>query len=128
MRLGYVPGVVDAPALIGLQSGAFTAGLRRMTLDPVAFGSERQVSAALQDGQLDAAYLDPVAAVAAWQSARRSPVRIVAGAASGGVQFVVRRGISSRRAAGARAPGGAGGRGAGGGAGLLAASARACPR
>jgi NitT/TauT family transport system substrate-binding protein len=95
MRLGYVPGVMDAPALIGLQSGGFTAGLRRMTLDPVAFGSDQAETAALQDGQLDAAYLDPVAAVTAWQSARRSPVRIVAGGASGGVQFVVRKGISS---------------------------------
>ena len=95
LRLGYVPGVMDAPALVGLQSGAFTAGLSRMTLDPVAFASEQEVSAALQDGQLDAAYLDPVAAVASWQSVRRSPVQIVAGAASGGVQFVVRKGITT---------------------------------
>ena len=60
----------------------------------MAFGSEQEESAALQDGQLDAAYLDPVAAVGAWQSGRRSPVRIIAGGALGGVQFVVRKGIS----------------------------------
>ena len=94
LRLGYVPDVVDSPVLVGLQSGAFTAGLSRMTLQPVAFPSMQAETLALQNGQLDAAYLDPVAAVIAWQSGRRFPVQIVAGAASGGVEFVVRKGIT----------------------------------
>jgi ABC-type nitrate/sulfonate/bicarbonate transport system substrate-binding protein len=58
LRLGYVPGVMDAPALVGLQSGAFTAGPSRMTLDPVAFPLEKAETAALQDGQLDAGLFD----------------------------------------------------------------------
>ena len=94
LRLGYVPDVVDAAVLVGLQSGAFTAGLSRMTLQPVPFPSMQAETAALENGQLDAAYLDPVAAVAAWQAGGRFPVRIVAGAASGGVEFVVRKGIT----------------------------------
>lgn len=94
LRLGYVPDVVDSAALVGLQSGAFAAGLSRMTLQPEPFPSVQEEMLALENGQLDAAYLDPVAAVAVWQSAHRFPVRIVAGAASGGAEFVVRKGIT----------------------------------
>jgi NitT/TauT family transport system substrate-binding protein len=95
LRLGYVPDVADSAVLVGLQSGALVAGLSRMSLQPEPFGSVQEEMLALREGQLDAAYLDPVAAVAVWQSAHRFPVRIVAGAASGGAEFVVRKTITS---------------------------------
>ena len=88
LRLGYVPEVLDAPALVGLQEGYFARSLGRARLEPVSFTSGQAELAALEDGGLDAAYLDPVAAVAAWQAGGR-PVRVVAGAASGGAEFVV---------------------------------------
>jgi NitT/TauT family transport system substrate-binding protein len=96
LRVGFIPAVMDAPVLVGLQQGTFIRDLGRAGLEPVAFPSVPAETAALEDGQLDAAYLDPVAAVAAWQSSRW-PVRVVAGVASGGAEFVVRKSITSLR-------------------------------
>ena len=98
LRVGFVPGVVDAPVLVGLQMGTFGRDLGRAGLEPVSFPSVQAETAALEDGQLDAAYLDPVAAITAWQSPGR-PVRVVAGAASGGAGFVVRKSITTARLA-----------------------------
>jgi len=92
LRLGYVPQVLDAPALVGLRMGAFARNLGRV--EPVAFTSGQAELQALEDGGLDAAYLDPVAAVTAWQSGRL-PVRVVAGVASGGAEFVVGKKITA---------------------------------
>lgn len=94
LRLGFVPGVTDASALVGMQMGFFGEHLGRVTLEPVPLSSAADEVTALEHGQLDAAYLDPVAAVMAWQSSARGLVRIVAGAASGGAELVVAKGIT----------------------------------
>jgi NitT/TauT family transport system substrate-binding protein len=94
LRLGFVAAVADAPVLVGLQMGSFTRYLKKAGPEPVTFPSMEAETAALEDGQLDAAYLDPVAAVAAWQ-ASRGRVRVVAGAVSGGAEFVVRKGVNT---------------------------------
>ena len=94
LRVGFVPGVVDAPVLVGLQMGTFVRDLGRAGLEPVTFPSVAAETAALEDGQLDAAYLDPVAAITAWQSSGRR-VRVVAGVTTGGAEFVVRKSLTS---------------------------------
>jgi NitT/TauT family transport system substrate-binding protein len=96
LRLGYTFNLADAPALAGLQLGYFTASLPGVAVDPAPFASNAAEVAALEHGQLDAAYIDPVAAVAAWQSAP-GQIKIIAGAASGGAELVVRTGITSAR-------------------------------
>jgi NitT/TauT family transport system substrate-binding protein len=96
LRVGYLPGLLDAPALVGLQTGMFGRDLGRARVEPVAFTSVQAEVTSLEDGGLDAAYLDPVAAVAAWQ-AGRLPVRVVSGVASGGAEFVVGKKITSMR-------------------------------
>jgi sulfonate transport system substrate-binding protein len=103
LRLGFTFSLADAPALAGLQMGYFGADLPGMIVDPVPFTTNAAEVAALEDGQLDAAYMDPVAAVAAWQSAPGGLIKVVAGAASGGAELVVRSGITSARQL-ARAP------------------------
>jgi NitT/TauT family transport system substrate-binding protein len=96
LRLGFTFGLADAPALAGLQLGYFTADLPGVAVAPAPSASTAAEVAALEHGQLDAAYIDPVAAVAAWQSAPGT-IKIIAGAASGGAELVVRAGITSAR-------------------------------
>jgi NitT/TauT family transport system substrate-binding protein len=95
LRLGFTLNLAEAPALIGLQMGYFQADLGRVTLKPVTFTSNAAEIEALERGQLDAAYMDPVAAVAVWQSAPGGLVKIISGSASGGAELVVRGGIST---------------------------------
>jgi NitT/TauT family transport system substrate-binding protein len=95
LRLGLTEGIADAPALVGWQTGLFGQNLGKVTLEPMPFTSTAAEVTALEQGQLDAAYLDPVAALQAWQSAPGGLIRIVAGAASGGAELVVARRITS---------------------------------
>jgi NitT/TauT family transport system substrate-binding protein len=93
LRLGYTAVLADAPALAGLQLGFLPPDLGTVGLDPVAYGSPQAEELALERGQLDAAYLDPVAAVAVWQADHG--IRIVAGVATGGAELVTRDRITS---------------------------------
>lgn len=95
LRLGFTTGLADAPVLAGLQMGYFSAGLGAVTVDPVPFPTTAAEALAVQRGQVDAAYLDPMAAVAVWQSAGQTGIKVIAGVASGGAELVVRRGITS---------------------------------
>lgn len=96
LRLGFTFNLADAPAMAGLQLGYFTAALPGVLVNPAPFASTTAEVAALEHGQLDAAYIDPVAAVAAFQAAP-GLIKIIAGAASGGAELVVRAGITSAR-------------------------------
>jgi NitT/TauT family transport system substrate-binding protein len=72
----------DAIALAGIGCGYFQQNLGPgTTLDAIAYSSSAAEAAAFAHGQLDAAYINPVAAVGAWQ-ATRGQIRIIAGAAS----------------------------------------------
>lgn len=95
LRLGYVTELADAPVLAGLQMGFIGSGAGDVTVDAVPFTSSVAEAQALARGQLDAAYIDPVLAVAVWESAGDRGIRIVAGSASGGVELVARSGITS---------------------------------
>ena len=97
LRLGYTGDLADAPALAGTQMGFITSSLGYVTLEPVVYGSPMAEAQALVRGQLDAAYLDPVTAVAVWQAeaAHGGLIKIIAGAASGGAELVARSGITS---------------------------------
>ena len=97
LRLGFTLNLADAPALVGLQMGYFQADLQRATLEPVQFTSNTAEVEALERGQLDAAYMDPVAAVAVWQSAPGGLIKIISGGASGGAELIVRGGIKTGR-------------------------------
>jgi NitT/TauT family transport system substrate-binding protein len=90
LRLGFGEDVVDAPALVGLQMGYFQRDLGRASLEAAPFTSPASLMTALANGQLDAAYVDPVSAVMASEQAR-GMLRIVAGAACGGSELVVQK-------------------------------------
>ena len=95
LRLGLSDDLADAPALTGWQLGFFGQNLGKVTLEPESYSSSAAEAVALEDGQLDAAYLDPMAALQVWQSARDGVIRIVAGATSGGAELVVAPKITS---------------------------------
>lgn len=91
VRLGLMADLCDGPGLAAADLGYFGqelgSGLR---LDPVAYASAAAESAALAAGRLDAAYVDPVAAVTAWQ-ASGGQLRIISGAGAGGSELVAGR-------------------------------------
>jgi len=93
LRLGYLLDVPDAPALVGTQMGYYQQNLGKVSLQPQAFTSAAAEITALQTGQLDAAYLDPVTAVTLSQRLHGG-LRIVAGAALGGTELVVSKTIT----------------------------------
>ena len=95
LRLGLVEDITDAPALLGWQTGLFGQNLGRVTLEPAPFTSTAAEVTALEDGHLDAAYLDPVAALQVWQSTPGGLLKIIAGAATGGAELVVAPQITS---------------------------------
>jgi NitT/TauT family transport system substrate-binding protein len=88
LRLGLAENITDAPALLGWQMGFYGQNLGKVTLQPAPFTSGTAEITALRDGQLDAAYLDPIAALQAWQAAP-GLLKIIAGAATGGAQLIV---------------------------------------
>jgi NitT/TauT family transport system substrate-binding protein len=90
LRLGLVDGLVGAPGLVAVQKGYFQQDLgAEVILKPMPYATAAAEAKALAAGQLDAAYLDPVAAVRLWQDSRGRLIRVVAGAATGGAELVV---------------------------------------
>jgi ABC-type nitrate/sulfonate/bicarbonate transport system substrate-binding protein len=84
LRLGYIPAIPDAIALAGIADGYFQQDLGPgITLEAIPYATPGAETAALQHGQIDAAYINPVAAISAWQATRHQ-IRIIAGAASAG--------------------------------------------
>jgi NitT/TauT family transport system substrate-binding protein len=94
LRLGLTENLTDAPALLGWQLGFYGQNLGKVTLQPAPFTSAAAEITALREGQLDAAYLDPIAALQAWQ-ADPGLIKIIAGAAAGGAELVVAPHITS---------------------------------
>jgi ABC-type nitrate/sulfonate/bicarbonate transport system substrate-binding protein len=89
VSLGFVAGAGDGVALVGVRDGLFREDLgSSVALVARQYGSSAAAESALARGQLDAAYLSPVSAVAAWQ-ATRGGVRVLAGAAASRGQSAV---------------------------------------
>jgi NitT/TauT family transport system substrate-binding protein len=96
LRLGFLENITHAPALVGIKEGFFTRDLGGgVTLKLVPFSTGTQEATALLAGQLDAAYVGPNPAIKAWQESSGRLIRVISGAASGGAELVVRRGITS---------------------------------
>jgi sulfonate transport system substrate-binding protein len=93
LRLGYFANVTHAPALIGVQDGLFAKELGHTTLTTQVFNAGPDEVEALFGGALDAAYIGPSPTINAYGQSDGDAIRIIAGAASGGAQLVVRDGI-----------------------------------
>ena len=93
LRLGYFANVTHAPALIGVQEGFFADELGDTKLTTQVFNAGPDVVEAVFAGALDASYIGPSPTINAYGQSEGDAVRIIAGAASGGAQLVVRPGI-----------------------------------
>jgi len=96
LRLGFLTNITHAPALIGISKGFFAKDLgKKVTLVLKPFGTGTEEATALLAGQLDAAYVGPNPTIKAWQTSKGSLIRVISGAASGGAELVVKKGINS---------------------------------
>jgi NitT/TauT family transport system substrate-binding protein len=95
LRLGYFANLTHAPALIGVQNGLFAKELGATKLKTQVFNAGPDEVTALFAGALDAAYIGPSPTLNAYGQSNGDAIRIIAGAASGGAQLVVRDGINS---------------------------------
>jgi NitT/TauT family transport system substrate-binding protein len=96
LRLGYFPNVTHAPAVIGVETGAFQEALGDdVELDVVTFNSGTEAVEAIFSGALDASFIGPNPAINAYAKSGGDAVRIVSGTTSGGAALVVREGIDS---------------------------------
>jgi NitT/TauT family transport system substrate-binding protein len=96
LRLGFQENITHAPALVGVKEGFFTKNLgSNVTLKLYPFSTGTQEATALLAGQLDAAYVGPNPAIKAWQTSGGKLISVISGAASGGAELVVKKGITS---------------------------------
>jgi NitT/TauT family transport system substrate-binding protein len=96
LRLGFLENITHAPALVGVNEGFFTKNLGHgVTLKLYPYSTGTEEATALLAGQLDAAYVGPNPAIKAWQTSGGTEIKIISGAAAGGAELVVKKGIGS---------------------------------
>ena len=96
LRLGFLPNVTHAPALVGVAEGTFTAALGSgVDLPTFTFDSGTEAAEALLAGSLDIAFIGPNPAINAFARSNGEAIRIIAGSTSGGAFLVVRPAITS---------------------------------
>ncbi|MFI7645975.1 ABC transporter substrate-binding protein [Micromonospora sp. NPDC049460] len=96
LRLGYFPNITHAPAVVGVEKGIFAEKLGTgVTLETKTFNAGPAAIEAIFSGALDATYIGPNPTVNAFSKSKGEAVRVVSGAASGGVALVVKPEITS---------------------------------
>jgi NitT/TauT family transport system substrate-binding protein len=96
LRLGYFPNLTHAPAIVGVEKGIFSEKLGdTVDLQTKTFNAGPAAVEALFSGALDATYIGPNPTVNAHSKSQGKAVRVISGAASGGVALVVKPEIKS---------------------------------
>lgn len=98
LRLGYFANVTHAPAVIGINQGQIANALKAAgtnSLTTQVFNAGPAEIEALNAGAIDAAYVGPNPAINSFAQSKGQSVVVVAGAAAGGAQLVVRPEITS---------------------------------
>ncbi|MEX5269724.1 ABC transporter substrate-binding protein [Kocuria sabuli] len=90
LRLGYFGNLTHGPALVGLENDYFAEELGDTELSPQVFNSGPTAVEAMNAGSIDAAFVGPNPAINSFVRSQGRSLAVVAGAASGGAQFVVR--------------------------------------
>jgi NitT/TauT family transport system substrate-binding protein len=95
LRLGYLPNVTHAPALVGINQGLIGSSLGpNVALQTQSFNAGPAEIEAINGDAIDAAYVGPNPAINAFSKSHGRLIRLIAGAASGGAGLVVRSGIT----------------------------------
>jgi len=96
LRLGYFPNITHAPALVGVEKGIFAERLGAgVKLKTSTFNAGPAAIEAIFSGALDAAYVGPNPTINAYSKSKGTAIKVVSGAASGGVALVVKPTISA---------------------------------
>ncbi|MCP3801017.1 ABC transporter substrate-binding protein [Allokutzneria sp. A3M-2-11 16] len=97
LRLGFFPNVTHAAALVGIdqEKGFVAKELGATKLSTQAFNAGPSAIEALLSGSLDATFVGPNPTINAFTKTKGEAVRLIAGAASGGAQLVVKPEITS---------------------------------
>lgn len=91
VNLGYFPNLTHAVALVGVGRGTFQQELgSKVKLQTKTFNAGPAEIQALLAGSIDIAFVGPSPAISGYIASHGTALRVVAGASSGGVLFVVR--------------------------------------
>jgi NitT/TauT family transport system substrate-binding protein len=95
VHLGYFPNLTHAVAIVGYERGTFQQTLgSTVKLVPTTFNAGPAEIEALNSGSIDIAYVGPSPAINGYVKSKGADLRVIAGASSGGVLFVVRPGAN----------------------------------
>jgi NitT/TauT family transport system substrate-binding protein len=95
LRLGYFGNITHAPALVGVSQGLIAKSLGETKLSTQVFNAGPAAIEALNAGAIDATYIGPNPAINSYVKSKGESISIIAGAASGGAQLVVKPGITA---------------------------------
>ena len=99
IRVGYFPNITHAQALIGRAQGEFAKALGPgVEIEWKAFNAGPSAVEALFANAIDMTYIGPNPTVTGYVRSQGEAVRVIAGAASGGVSLVVRQGSGIQKA------------------------------
>jgi NitT/TauT family transport system substrate-binding protein len=89
VHIGYFPNLTHATALVGVQKGIFQKDLGGTKLSTATFNAGPSEIEALNAGSVDIGFIGPSPAVNGYAQSHGKTLKIISGAASGGVKFVV---------------------------------------
>ncbi|MDP9982223.1 NitT/TauT family transport system substrate-binding protein [Pseudarthrobacter oxydans] len=95
LKLGYFGNITHAPALIGTSQGLIAKSLGETKLSTQVFNAGPAAIEALNAGAIDATYIGPNPAINSYVKSKGESISVIAGAASGGAQLVVKPEITS---------------------------------
>ncbi|MEJ1194123.1 ABC transporter substrate-binding protein [Pseudarthrobacter sp. CCNWLW207] len=95
LKLGYFGNITHAAALVGINQGFLAKELGTTKLSTETFNAGPAAIEALNAGAIDAAYIGPNPAINSFVKSQGESVSVIAGAAAGGAQLVVRPEIES---------------------------------
>lgn len=90
IRVAYFPNITHAVPIIGMEKGTFANQIGNNTvIEPILFDAGPQVIESIFAGSVDIAYVGPGPAINGFLKSEDHNVKILSGAASGGVSFIV---------------------------------------
>ncbi|WP_156125324.1 ABC transporter substrate-binding protein [Kocuria sp. ZOR0020] len=89
VTLGYFGNLTHGPALAGVEQGYFEQALGETELNTQVFNTGPTTIEAMNSGEVDIAFMGPNPAINSFVQSGGESVTIVAGATSGGAQFIV---------------------------------------
>ena len=90
IRVGAFPNITHAQAMIGKANGSFEKALAPAKVQWVSFNAGPSAIEALFAGAIDMAYVGPNPTISGYVHSNGEALRVISGAASGGVALVVR--------------------------------------